>query len=432
LTTIPIRSSPTSSSTATYDAWNRLVSLTNGSTTGATTVATYAYDGLSRRVVKGIYVSGTLDHNEHAYFNEKWQPLEVRKEVSGTVSSNPLEQYVWHSFYIDAPVLRDYDPTTSGSPTRYYYSFDANFNVTAATNSTGTPVERYSYSSYGAVTFLTAAFSPLSGNLSAIGNPILFTGRTFDADSGLYYYRNRLYDAQLGQFLTRDPIESESNLYNYVSNEPNCAADPMGLACQRVQRRYNIPLVNWQSPGIPIYGFIKLYGSIGLRAEVDLNETVCDVCCSSGKSGKEYTVQGRARFGLSGAITIGWQGEVKVLGVTLSGWAGARGEAWAYGSGSGSAQWTTCRGDEPTWRICGSLDARFRLSGGGQLRYQYGYYSYDIAAQVYGQITYSGVGGCAIFKGFNWVGAEGHLGTWSDPSIWLEFCFGGCWRYQLY
>jgi YD repeat-containing protein len=123
MTTIPIPSSPTSGYTATYDAWNRLVSLASGSTT----VATYAYDGLSRRIVKGLYVSGTLDHNEHAYFNEHWQILEVRKEVGGTQNTNPLEQYVWHPHYIDAPIMRDYDGATSGSPMRYYYAFDATY-----------------------------------------------------------------------------------------------------------------------------------------------------------------------------------------------------------------------------------------------------------------------------------------------------------------
>jgi hypothetical protein len=36
--------------------------------------------------VKGIYVTGTLDHNENAYLNENSQILEVRKEVSGTIN----------------------------------------------------------------------------------------------------------------------------------------------------------------------------------------------------------------------------------------------------------------------------------------------------------------------------------------------------------
>ena len=54
MTSVPIPASPTSTYAATYDAWNRLVSLANGTTT----VASYTYDGLNRRIVKGIYASG--------------------------------------------------------------------------------------------------------------------------------------------------------------------------------------------------------------------------------------------------------------------------------------------------------------------------------------------------------------------------------------
>ena len=172
MTSIPIPTNLTSAYTATYDAWNRLVSLASGSTT----VATYAYDGLNRRIIKGIYASGTLDHNEHAYFNEKWQILEVRKEVSGVINSNPLEQYVWHAFYIDAPILRDYDASTSGSPTRYYYAFDSKHNVTATTTATASPAERYCYSPYGKVTFLDGSFNVLASQQTQIGNSVTFEG----------------------------------------------------------------------------------------------------------------------------------------------------------------------------------------------------------------------------------------------------------------
>jgi RHS repeat-associated protein len=197
MTTIPIPSSPTFGYTATYDAWNRLVSLTSGTST----VATYLYDGLSRRIVKGIYISGTLDHNEHAYFNDGWQILEVRKEVSGTINSNPLEQYVWHDFYVDAPVLRDYDATTSGSPTRYYHTFDAHFNITTATTSAGVAYERYYYSPYGSLLFLDGTFNALATQQSQMGNAVTYTGRQYDAESGLRHYRCRYYHAQLATFI---------------------------------------------------------------------------------------------------------------------------------------------------------------------------------------------------------------------------------------
>jgi RHS repeat-associated protein len=229
MTAIPIPTNLTSAYTAIYDAWNRLVSLTIGSTTAAT----YSYDGLNRRVVKGVYVSGSLDHNEHAYFNEKWQVLEVRKEVSGTINSNPLEQYVWHPFYIDAPILRDYDATTTGSPTRYYYTFDANYNVITLTGNTGSPAERYYYSPYGTLTFLGGSFNVLATQQSPSSNSVTYTGRQFDTESGLLYYRNRYMHCQLGVFNARDPIGytkgQASSLYIYVEDNPLLSCDPYGL-----------------------------------------------------------------------------------------------------------------------------------------------------------------------------------------------------------
>jgi RHS repeat-associated protein len=228
MTTIPIPSSLTSGYIATYDPWNRLVLLANGTTS----VATYAYDGHNRRIVKGIYVGGSLDHNEHAYFNEAWQILEVRKEVGGVQNSNPLEQYVWHPFYVDAPVLRDYDTATSGSPTRYYYGFDANYNVTTATDSSGNPSERYVYSSYGAITFLDSSFHVLTAQHSQIGNALTYTGRPLDNECGLYNYRKRLLHPQLGCFTSRDQIIhvlGPRSLYEYVSSNPLSLTDPSGL-----------------------------------------------------------------------------------------------------------------------------------------------------------------------------------------------------------
>jgi RHS repeat-associated protein len=219
MTSIPIPSGLTSNYTAVYDAWNRLVSLSNGSTT----VATHSYDGLNRRIVKGIYVSGALDHKEHAYFNENWQLLEVRKDLGGTINSNPLEQYVWHPFYVDAPVLRDYDATTSGSPSRYYYAFDGKVHVTTATNNTASPAERYYYAPYGSLIFLDGSFNILATEQSHISNTVTFTGRQLHAESSLYYFRARSMHSQLGPFVSRDPLGYDGGsdtLYEYGDSNP--------------------------------------------------------------------------------------------------------------------------------------------------------------------------------------------------------------------
>jgi RHS repeat-associated protein len=61
-----------------------------------------------------------------------------------------------------------------------------------------------------------------------IGNPYMFTGRRFDLETGLYYYRARYYNPQIGRFLQTDPAYSSINLYAYCGNNPLNFVDPFG------------------------------------------------------------------------------------------------------------------------------------------------------------------------------------------------------------
>jgi len=66
---------------------------------------------------------------------------------------------------------------------------------------------------------------------SQVGNIFGFTGREFDSESHLYYYRARYYDPALGRFLSADPIGfggGDSNFYRYVQNRAIVAKDPSG------------------------------------------------------------------------------------------------------------------------------------------------------------------------------------------------------------
>jgi RHS repeat-associated protein len=72
------------------------------------------------------------------------------------------------------------------------------------------------------------------GNLTtgAASTRYTYTGREFDAETGLMYYRARWYDPQQGRFLSEDPIQFDGGLnwYGYVENDPIQFSDPTGLS----------------------------------------------------------------------------------------------------------------------------------------------------------------------------------------------------------
>jgi len=104
----------------------------------------------------------------------------------------------------------------------YYYHFDGLGSVVALSNSNGDSCQSYEYSVYGQV----AASDP-----NFLTNPYMFTGRRFDIETGLYYYRARYYNPYIGRFLQTDPVGYGDgiNWYLYCGNNPLTFTDPLGL-----------------------------------------------------------------------------------------------------------------------------------------------------------------------------------------------------------
>lgn len=226
----------TANTTYTYDSWNRLASAVK---TGSGSYSkSYVADALGRR---------SLDGGMALYYSTDWQVLEERTTSGTNVASGATAQNVFSTVYVDAFVTRERDVTgsTSGSgrksdgtlsgglEERTYYQNDANFNVTSLVNTSGTVVERNTFSPYGEHTVRNATtWAAVSGNTSAVSNLYLHQGGRRDAATGLHAMRYRDYAAWLGRWIQQDPARyvDGGNLYSFVRSSPIHGKDPSGLA----------------------------------------------------------------------------------------------------------------------------------------------------------------------------------------------------------
>jgi RHS repeat-associated protein len=100
-----------------------------------------------------------------------------------------------------------------------YFVKDHLGSILAVAESDGSISMQYDYSPWGEQ-------SVISGNNPA---DFGFTGHYTGVGPTLAPYR--LYNAQLGRWISRDPLGEEGgmNLYGYVGNDPVNAVDPLGL-----------------------------------------------------------------------------------------------------------------------------------------------------------------------------------------------------------
>ncbi len=166
-----------------YDSENRLIELV----TPNTQLVTYKYDPFGRRIEKNV--NGVI--TRYVYDRE-----DILFELDS--NNNIITEYL-HGPGIDEPIAMLRNNQT------YYYHADGLGSIVAITNSAGQVVQRYEYDSFGQITYTQDA---------TFKQPYTFTGREYDEESGLYYYRARYYDAKVGRFLQKDPLLSPMNPMN--------------------------------------------------------------------------------------------------------------------------------------------------------------------------------------------------------------------------
>lgn len=179
-------------------------------------IITYGYDPAGRRIKK------TVDDQ----YTTKYCYDGGNVIAEYDYNNNLLRKYI-HGPGLDEPVCM-IDAVDNDA--EYYYHYDGLGSVVALSDSAGDTVQTYEYSVYGQV----AAEDP-----DFLTNPYMFTGRRFDLETGLYYYRARYYNPHIGRFMQTDPVGYSAgiNLYLYCSNNPLVFVDPSGFS-QIVTGRY--------------------------------------------------------------------------------------------------------------------------------------------------------------------------------------------------
>jgi RHS repeat-associated protein len=204
----------------TWDFENRLAQAAMNSSLGSTTV-TYKYDALGRRIQRAtlpgeggeeLLGGGPTSFGVTTNFTYDGQDVVRDLNSDGSVAAE----------YLNGPGIDNKIRQTDSSNGALYFTQDHLGSTRALTNAAGNVVANWTYDSFG------NADGP--GPLAY--TRYRYTGREIDADTGLYYYRARWYDSQVGRFITEDPIGfrgGDVNLYGYVWQNPLNFRDPRGL-----------------------------------------------------------------------------------------------------------------------------------------------------------------------------------------------------------
>jgi RHS repeat-associated protein len=246
-----------------WDAFNRLSRVyrnnnTPGNTADDVLVAEYIHDSLNRRMRKVVTNSGALNGTTHFYY----EGLRVVEERDG--SDAVTNQYTYGNYLDEVWTLDDRRSSgtvaslndNTGSQRHFYLSNTLYhvYGITTEGSSTtpGALKEAYEYDAFGGQTVITDGndgdtivnFSAndvrtVGGASTINGNPYMFTGQRFDAETGVMYFKNRYLLPGLGRFLNRNPwgyTHTLPNLYDYVSNRVTSWLEPWSTTAAAVGR----------------------------------------------------------------------------------------------------------------------------------------------------------------------------------------------------
>lgn len=192
-----------------YDIFNNLVSARRN----GTLIARYAYDVEGRRMAKQVYSSvsgGTVGFSAFGY---RGANVAYDMDAAGTISW----KYIWGRGTDDLVAFQD------AAGNHYYTIVDHLGSIRSVKKRVGGWSMAFKYAPYGAM---------IDSAGPGVALRFRWTGREWDAETGLYFFRARTYSPTVGRFMQEDPLGYEGGLnpYLYAGASPLEATDPSGLA----------------------------------------------------------------------------------------------------------------------------------------------------------------------------------------------------------
>jgi RHS repeat-associated protein len=214
----------------TWDFDNMLATFDENGVSGLSD-ATYEYDAIGRRIAKTVTDTGAVT----TVFVQAGQQVVCEYDVPATGSPTVNVKEVYGS-YIDEPLL--HVDNTGTSPVLYWFHRNRQYSIYGLTDGTGAVEEFYRYDPYGE----HECFSPTGtsrGTTPMAAHTTTFTGRGWDAESELLYFRARLLYPQQGVFLGRDPRRYHDGCNLFRAYFVPSHIDPTGRRIVSCLRRHD-------------------------------------------------------------------------------------------------------------------------------------------------------------------------------------------------
>lgn len=210
-----------------HDYADRLVAVNDLGTGMPTPVATYAYDALGRRIGRTLFPAGGLPPvvTRFVYDGEDCDDADpIEEHENGSLARTHVVPHTFESKGIkDSSDFRTHPAPhvfeqkgrimiPSGTTSCYLHPDDIG-NTLLLTDAKGNAFERYDYDDFGLPGFLTSDGLPTGESSSGAGNPFLFRGMPWDAETGFYHTGGGGFDPLTGR-VTRGKVKNIKDMGN--------------------------------------------------------------------------------------------------------------------------------------------------------------------------------------------------------------------------